>query len=129
MKTTATFLIFYLASSQAFKINLLLSSFRRCVTTPLNACVPSGLSPDEYRQIKAIDQRKAKGKNIGALDPKKDSGLVPCNHGRRHTSGTTKPVIVSLPLVTVKQRRRGKSRREMRRRVWSEVDRLITVKY
>jgi hypothetical protein len=38
--------------------------------TALNAYVPDGLTPEQYEKIKQAEQRKIKGKNLGALGPK-----------------------------------------------------------
>ena len=68
MKTTSA-IIFALcvASSQAFTSHST-SSLQRLA--PLNAYVPTGMSPEEYRKIKAADQQKVAGKNLGALGPR-----------------------------------------------------------
>jgi len=54
-------------TTQAFTTQ---SAPKQRLAPTLHAYVPSGLTPEQYQQIKATDTKKIQGKNLGALGPR-----------------------------------------------------------
>lgn len=74
MKTTSivTIALCVVSSAQAFTSphTSSTSSALQQRLAPLNAYVPAGMTLQEYNKIKAADQKKNAGKNLGALGPR-----------------------------------------------------------
>ena len=66
MKTSCAILAVCFTSAQAFTSPL---STRTQPVSRLSAYVPAGLSAEEFKRIKAADQKKM-GKNLGGLGPR-----------------------------------------------------------